>query len=66
MRVSYRGNNLFEVEFIEARWYFWRRTYVRQAYWDDDRGFCWVDDDEHIDDPEVRIALFETHFKESK
>lgn len=64
--VSYRGNNIFEVELTEPYLWFWRRRIMRQAYWDDMEGFCWVDTEERIDDPDVRVALFETHFKESK
>lgn len=57
------SHNVYEIERVSG-WWFWKTTYVAQAYWyEDPEGmfgtWYWVDDDKEIKDPDVRIALCE-------
>lgn len=64
------ADNLYEVT-RSSGWWFWRREWIALAYWftDENRLFGdwrWVDEDETILDPDVRIALCEADIKWKK
>lgn len=54
--------NLYQVEWT-AGWWLWRKDHRRQAYWwqfsDNRAGWYWADNDELVEDFDVRIALNE-------
>ncbi len=64
--VKQVAENIYDVDRVTG-WWFWRKTYTAQAYWHAGElglgSWHWVEDDEEILDPDVRIALCEAHNK---